>query len=134
MNKLTYRLGLFGGLTIGDNLPNYYKYRIGGVFSQNLGNFTPFQGYEFGQISSENLFIASNSFQYNVYKNYFLEGNVSFANFFNDLKVDDIFHVTAASAGVTAGYKSPFGQIKFNFSRSITLENNIFSVILGHSF
>lgn len=132
--KFTYRLGLFGGLTIGENLPNYYRYRIGGVFSQNLGNFAPFHGYEFGLISSENLFIASNTFQYNVYKNYFLEGSVSFANFFNDLKVDDIFHVTASSAGITAGYKSPFGQIKFNFSRSITLENNIFSVILGHSF
>lgn len=132
--KFTYRLGLFGGLTIGENLPNYYRYRIGGIFAQNLGNFTPFQGYEFGQISSDNLLTASNSIQYNVHNNYYLEATVSLANFFNDVKVDDIFHITAASAGVTAGYKSPFGQIKFNFSRSLTLENNIFSVILGHSF
>lgn len=133
-NRFTYRLGLFGGLTIGENLPSYYRYRIGGIFSQNLGNFTPFQGYEFGQIDAENLLVASNSVQYNVYSNYFLEANLSIANFFNDAKVDDLFHITASSAGLTAGYKSPFGQIKFNFSRSLSLENNIFSVILGHSF
>lgn len=133
-NWLTYRLGLFGGFTLGDTLPNYYRYRIGGIFSQNLGNFTSFQGYEFGQLSAENLLTASNHFQFNVYKNYFVEGSFNIANLFDDIKVDDIFHVSETSAGLTAGYKSPFGQIKFNYSRSFTQNNNIFSVILGHSF
>lgn len=135
INKwFTYRLGLFGGFIIGDNLPKYYRFRIGGIFSQNLGNFTSFQGYEFGQISSDNLITASNSFQFNIYNNYYLEANISLANYFNDLKVDNVLDITASSIGVTAGYKSPFGQIKFNIGRSLTLNNNIFSVILGHSF
>ena len=130
----TYRLGLFGGLTVGKRLPSYYEYRIGGIFAQNLGNFTPFQGYEFGELSAKNLLTNSNSFQFNVYKNYFIEANLSIANLFNDIKVDDIFHVNASSAGITLGYKSPLGQIKINYSRSLLFNNNIFSVVMGHYF
>ena len=134
LNKLTYRLGLAGGITIGDDLPHFYQYRIGGIFEQNLGNFTSFPGYEFGQLADENMLFASNTFQYNVYKNYFLDANVSLANLFNDVEVDKLFKISASSVGLTAGYKSPFGQIKFNYSRSLSVKNDIFSVILGHYF
>ena len=130
----TYRLGLFGGFTVGENLSPYYQYRIGGIFEQNLGNFAKFGGLEFGQLSAENLLTATNSVQFNVYKNYFLEGQLSFANLFNDIKVDDLFQVTNSSVGLTAGYKSPVGQIKINGSRSLDLKTNIYSVILGHWF
>ena len=130
----TYRLGMFGGFTIGEDLSPYYHYRIGGIFEQNLGNFVQFQGYEFGQLSSQNLLTASNTFQFNVYRNYFLDAHFSIANLFNDIKVDDIPHINESSAGLTAGYKSPFGQIKFNYSRSLTQKNNVVSVILGHWF
>ena len=133
-NWLTYRLGLVGGFTFGDTLSPYYHYRIGGIFEQNIGNFTRFQGYEFGSLSSKNLLVASNTFQFKVYKNYFAMANVSFANLFNDIKVDDIFHISESSAGVTAGYKSPFGQIKINYSHSLNQNNGVFSVILGHWF
>ena len=131
---LTYRLGIVGGFTFGDTLSPYYNYRIGGIFEQNIGNFTRFQGYEFGSLSSKNLLVASNTFQFKVYKNYFAMANVSFANLFNDIKVDDIFHISESSAGVTAGYKSPFGQIKINYSHSLNQNNGVFSVILGHWF
>ncbi|MCQ4035828.1 patatin-like phospholipase family protein [Kaistella montana] len=131
---LTYRLGLFGGITLGDHLSPYYHYRVGGIFEQNLGNFVRLQGYEFGQMDSQNMFVASNSLQFNVYKNYYLTANFSMANLFNDIKVDDIVHISESSAGLTAGYKSPFGQIKFNYSHSFTNKNNVFSVILGHWF
>ncbi|MGZ5193079.1 MAG: patatin-like phospholipase family protein, partial [Kaistella sp.] len=75
-----------------------------------------------------------NTFQFNPYKNYFVDANFSIANLFNDIKVDDILHISESSAGISAGYKSPFGQIKFNFSRSLSRNNNILSVILGHWF
>lgn len=133
-SRLTYRLGLFGGFTLGDDLPKYYQYGIGGLFEQNLGNFTSLSGYEFGQAFSKNLLSASNTLQYNVFKNYYLDANFNFANLFNDIKVDDIVHISDSSVGLTAGYKSPFGQIKVNVSRSLTLKNNILSVILGHWF
>ena len=95
---------------------------------------TPWFTYEFGELSAKNLLTNSNSFQFNVYKNYFIEANLSIANLFNDIKVDDIFHVNASSAGLTLGYKSPLGQIKINYSRSLLFNNNIFSVVMGHYF
>lgn len=131
---LTYRLGLFGGVTVGDEISSFYQYRIGGLFEQNVGNFVKFQGYEFGQLHSKNLLTASNTFQFNFSKNYYVDAHLSIGNLFNDIKVDDILHISESSAGITAGYKSPFGQIKLNYSRSLNRNNNILSVILGHWF
>ena len=131
---LTYRLGLFGGVTVGDEISSFYQYRIGGLFEQNVGNFVKFQGYEFGQLHSKNLLTASSTFQFNFSKNYYVDAHLSLGNLFNDIKVDDILHISESSAGITAGYKSPFGQIKLNYSRSLNRNNNILSVILGHWF
>ncbi len=133
-HSFTYRLNLFGGITLGNNVHTLYKYRIGGLFEQNLGNFASFGGYEFGALSANNMFIASNDFQIKVYKNYFLIPNISIANLFADIKINKFFHINESSAGLTAGYKSPFGQIKINFSRSIKRNSGVFSVILGHWF
>ncbi|MBW8362529.1 MAG: patatin-like phospholipase family protein [Kaistella sp.] len=131
---LSYRVGVFAGLTIGNDINKFYQYRIGGIFEQILGNFTAFQGYEFGQMSSTNLLTASNTLQFKVYKNYYAEATVSAANLFNNIQVDDLFHISESSAGLTAGYKSPFGQIKLNYSHSLNRNNGVFSVILGHWF
>lgn len=131
---LTYRVGLFGGVTVGDEISSFYQYRIGGLFEQNVGNFVKFQGYEFGQLHSKNLLTASSTFQFNFSKNYYADAHLSLGNLFNDIKVDDILHISESSAGITAGYKSPFGQIKLNYSRSLNRNNNILSVILGHWF
>ena len=131
---LTYRVGLFGGVTVGDEISSFYQYRIGGLFEQNVGNFVKFQGYEFGQLHSKNLLTASNTFQFNFSKNYYVDAHLSIGNLFNDIKVDDILHISESSTGITAGYKSPFGQIKLNYSRSLNRNNNILSVILGHWF
>lgn len=131
---LTYRLGMAAGFTLGDELSRYNEYKIGGIFEQNLGNFNQFQGYEFGQLSSRNLLTMANTLQFNVYKNYFIDASFHVANLFADAEVDDIFHITESSAGLTAGYKSPLGQVKLNYSHSINRNNGTFSVILGHWF
>ena len=130
----TYTVDIFGGFTIGKTLNNYYKYGFGGVFEQNLGNFSKFYGYEFGEIFSENILTASNRFQFKVSKNLFLIGSLNFANHFEDINVENTFKINESSAGITAGYKSPFGQIKLNYSTPLRTEKGIFSVILGHWF
>lgn len=131
---LTYRLSTFGGFTLGDDLPTYYRYRIGGIFEQKLGNFAAFPGFQFGERDSSNLLLLSNAFQFNPYGNYFIEGNVNIANLMDDIKVDKIFKISASSVGLTAGYKSPIGQVKLNYSRQLSGNKGIFSVILGHYF
>ncbi|MDH6251615.1 NTE family protein [Chryseobacterium sp. H1D6B] len=133
--QFTYRLNLYGGITLGDNLPNFYQYRLGGIFDQNVVNFKSFGGFYFAQLSADNLILISNDLQFKFNKNYFITGNLSFANLSNDISFEDAAKVNYSSLGITAGYKSPFGQIKINFSHS--LKNNqkgIFSVILGHWF
>ncbi len=131
---LTYRLGMFGGITLGDDLPLYYAYRLGGIFEQNLGNFVKFPGYEFGESSAANLLVTSSTAQFNVYKNYFADAGVHIANLFDDIKVDNVLHISHSSVSAGAGYKSPFGQIKLNYSHSLRHHKGIFSVVMGHWF
>lgn len=133
--QFAYRLNLYGGITIGENLPNFYQYRLGGIFEQNIVNFRSFPGFYFGQLNSNNVVLICNDLQFKFNKNYFISGNFSFANLSDDISFEDAVKLNYSSVGVTAGYKSPFGQIKINFSHS--LKNNqkgIFSVILGHWF
>ncbi|EKB59424.1 patatin-like phospholipase family protein [Bergeyella zoohelcum] len=130
----TYRLNLYGGISIGDYIPYYYQFRPGGIFEQPLGNFIKFKGYHFGDLSANNILIASNDLQLNFKKNYYLVGHLNFANLFNDTQTDDILKISNSSAGITAGYKSPFGQIKVNYSKALEGRKGIFSVILGHWF
>lgn len=133
--QFSYHLNLYGGITIGDNLPQFYQYRLGGIFEQNIVNFKTFNGFYFAQLNSNNVALISNDIQFKFYKNFFLSGNFSFANLSDDITFEDAAKVNYSSLGIMAGYKSPFGQIKFNFSHS--LKNNqkgIFSVILGHWF
>lgn len=133
--QLSYHLNLYGGITIGENLPEFYQYRLGGIFEQNIVNFKNFSGFYFAQLYSNNVVLVSNDLQFKFYKNLFLSGNFSFANLSDDISFEDAVKVNYSSLGATLGYKSPFGQIKLNFSHS--LKNNqkgIFSVILGHWF
>jgi len=133
--QLSYHLNLYGGITIGENLPEFYQYRLGGIFEQNIVNFKNFSGFYFAQLNSNNVVLVSNDLQFKFYKNLFLSGNFSFANLSDDISFEDAVKVNYSSLGATFGYKSPFGQIKLNFSHS--LKNNqkgIFSVILGHWF
>ncbi|EJL75148.1 patatin-like phospholipase family protein [Chryseobacterium populi] len=133
--QFSYRLNLYGGVTIGEKLPQFYQYRLGGIFEQNIVNFKNFAGFYFAQLNTNNVVLVSNDLQFKFNKNYFVSGNFSFANLSDDVTFEDAVKLNYSSLGITAGYKSPFGQIRFNFSHS--LKNNqkgIFSVILGHWF
>lgn len=133
--QFAYRLNLYGGITLGENLPKFYQYRLGGIFEQNIVNFKSFSGFYFGQLKTNNVILISNDLQFKLNKNYFLSGNFSFANLSDDITFEDAVKLNYSSVGLTAGYKSPFGQIKINFSHSLKNDQKgIFSVILGHWF
>lgn len=131
---VAYQLKLYGGFTIGNNLSPYYLYRLGGIFGQNLSNSAVFPGYYLGQESAQNMLVASNALQVKVYKNFYATGQVNIANLFNEIEVADIFHISDSSAGITAGYRSPFGQIKLNYTHALNRKIGSFNVILGHWF
>lgn len=137
INKnFTYRLGTYGGITLSE-APDAYNFYLGEIFEQNLVNFVPFSGYYFGQVKSQNIFSISNTIQYKFFKNYYLMGTLNSANLFNDVNTigKEILKFNHISFGITAGYTSPFGQIKFNIGKQFTNNNQIItSVILGHWF
>ncbi len=130
----SYSLNLFGGFTIGDEISKYYMYRPGGIFEQNVNNFVKLPGYEFGEITSNNLLIANNSFQFKVKKNIYVIGDFSMANLFKEINSEDFAKITHYTAGITIGYKSPFGSIKLNYSKNFQNHNGILSATLGHWF
>lgn len=130
---LTYRLNTFYGITI-NSVDNFYLYRLGGIFEQDLGNFVKFNGYELGQEVNNNVIQLSNSLQFNPYKNYYISANFNVANLFDDFKEANFLKIKYSSIGLTAGYDSPFGQIKLNYSHALNNNPGIFSIILGHWF
>lgn len=132
--KLTYSLKVFTGFTFGEQLYGNYDFGIGGMFEQNLVNNVAFQGYQLGQIRNNNILLASNNLQYSISKNFFLIGNVSISNLFDEVQLDEILNIRYKSAGLTLGYKSPIGQIKVNYSHPLNNDGGIFNVILGHWF
>lgn len=130
----TYRMNLFGGITLGEHMPYYYEYRLGGIFEQRLGNFIKMKGYQFGELSSPNAIIFSNDFQFGMKRTYYVIGHFSLSNLFSDAKTERIFRFNHNSIGISVGYRSPFGQIKFNYSHALNRKRGTFNVILGHWF
>jgi NTE family protein len=132
--RLTYSVRLFTGFTVGRGDYDDYKYNLGGIFGQNLGNFVSFEGYQLGQVKNSNLLLASNNLQLSVSKNFFLIGSFSIANLFNQIQIKEFLNVRYQSAGFTVGYRSPFGQVKANYSHPLNNSHGNFNVILGHWF
>ena len=133
-NRLTYSVRLITGFTVGTADYENYKYSIGGIFDQNLGNYISFEGFQLGQIKNNNILLASNSLQMNVSKNFFLIGTFSIANLFDEIQIKEFLNIRYKSAGITVGYKSPFGQIKANYSHPLNNSHGNFNVVLGHWF
>lgn len=131
---LTFRLNMFGGFTIGENLSQYYKFRPGGIFKQQLNNFTSFGGLQFGDYSSDQLLTTTADFQFKVLKNIYLIASAGILNQFDEIQLEQILRVTDSALGITAGYKSPVGQIKINYSHPLNKDKGIYSIILGHWF
>lgn len=131
----TNRVNLFTGITLGEDLPTLYEFIMGGIFDQNLGNAVSFMGYNFGQHNGKNIVSFSNDFQFHVEKNFFVTPSLSLATIFEKLDGKEMLRFNYSSVGLTLGYKSPFGQIKVNYSKAFNTGNNgLFSVILGQWF
>lgn len=133
-NFLTIRLKCFGGFSIGDYKPYFYQYRFGGLFEQNLGNFTSFSGNYFGEEQTNNFLSTSFIMQGNWNKKFFVTTNYEIGNSFDIIGWNEVFKITQQAIGIGLGYKSPFGQIKLNYSTDINFNKKIFNVILGHWF
>ncbi len=133
-NIFTFRVNMFGGFTLGTNVDEYYKYRLGGIFKQNLNIFTSFGGFQFGELSSNQLLSSSTDFQFKIAKNLYSTATIGIYNEFDDIQFEKVLKINAYTTCITLGYKSPLGQIKANFTQQINNNKGIFSLILGQWF
>ncbi|MDO4762970.1 MAG: patatin-like phospholipase family protein [Flavobacteriaceae bacterium] len=128
------RLEIFGGIST-EAPPLFYQYHLGGIFGQNLGNFFNFQGYLLGEHKSNDVIGLSNSISIKLNKHYYIIPNFSIANAFNSFENLNLMKNLHSNVGLTLGYKSPFGQLKVNYSTSLKRNSRgIFNIILGHWF
>jgi len=132
-NRFTYQMSNFLGVSFG-KIPEFYKYRIGGIFEQDLDNIISFSGYRIGERVNYNVGRISNNFQYRIMKNYYISANYNFANLFFDAKTIQLLEFDDSSMGLSVGYRSPFGQIKISYNKAHSNQNGIFNVIFGQWF
>lgn len=131
---ITYRLESFAGIST-QSASQFYQYHLGGIFEQNLGNFYHFYGLLLGEKRSNNIIGTNNSLMLNFKKNYFVIPIFGIAETFDSFKEFSGFRKAHTSVGLTLGYKSPFGQIKLNYSTALIKNTKgVFNVILGHWF
>lgn len=131
---VTYRLESFTGIS-SQSSSRFYQYHLGGIFEQNLGNFYHFYGLLLGQKKSNNIIGIHNNLMFNFRKNYFVIPIFGIAEPFDSFNEFHTLKKIYTSVGLTLGYKSPFGQIKFNYSTALMRNiRGIFNVILGHWF
>jgi len=132
-NRFTYQMSNFLGVSFG-KIPEFYKYRIGGIFEQDLDNIISFYGYRIGERVNYNVGKISNNFQYRIMKNYYISANYSFANLFFDARTIQLLEFDDSSIGLSVGYRSPFGQIRISYNKAHSNQNGIFNVIFGQWF
>lgn len=131
----TYSLDTFAGISLGKEAPHFYLFRPGAVIGQPLGTFTSFTGYRFGDLATDNLFSFKNSLQVEFARNFFATGHYSLANLFAGSDMKKVLRISHHSVGISGGYRSPFGQIRVDFSQPLNSGyNGVFSVIMGHWF
>lgn len=129
----TNRIALFGGFSTREYVPDFYQFRLGGIFEQSLNNFIRFEGHGLGQETNKNVLVLKNYFQFRLNKNIFIIPHAGLATMFENFSDKDFFKFKHNTFGITAGYKSPFGQIKIDYSNAINRKGT-FSVVLGHWF
>lgn len=93
-----------------------------------------FYGYHFGSITGNNIMTLGNDFQFKIKKNYFINAHVNMINTFSEINFKDAIKIEDISGGITLGFRSPFGQIKVDYSKVMDKNKGILTVILGHWF
>lgn len=131
--SLTFRINTFGGLAFNE-VPKDLKYHIGGYFRQNLMQYQPFNGFYFGQETTNNVVLFSSALQYNFYDKLFATPSFAMGSLFNEIQGFNAFHFKNYTVGLVLGYSSVVGQLKLSYNYNLDLNKGIFNVILGHWF
>lgn len=79
-NKISFKLQSEAGISIGEGLNHVFDYVLGGYGFHKFGNFKPFFGYDFLELSEDSYIKGSSTIDYEFIKKYHLNATANFAN------------------------------------------------------
>lgn len=133
MFPLVFNTNAFVGLSFGDNLPNEYRYYVGG--SENMFtsmNIVNYPGLNLMRRSADNTFILTESLQYNFLRFNYLSLSAGLAAFDVNFNKFDFKESFDAFVGLSYGIRlNPF-PVKISLSKSLVNDEYTFLFNVGY--
>jgi len=134
-DKFTLQLSTGGGVSIGADTRQPLNFFIGGYGENYLPQFTPFFGYEIGELSANSYLLSAAKIQVEIFKDNYVSFTKNIANIRHDLyKGHNVLKSTNDGYGIGYGVNSFLGPIEVHYSWSPDNNNKIFYINLGFWF
>lgn len=116
--KVSFSLGLDGGLTYGDQVPMAYKLYVGGMGGNYRNGLFSFPGLKFMQCIGQNAAIFNMGTQYEFLRNHFAKARVSYGTY-ND-NINDFIRLSKYifGFGFTYGFNTLVGPLEISLTES----------------
>jgi len=134
-DKFTLQLTTGGGVSIGADTRQSLNFFIGGYGENYLSQFTPFYGYEIGELSANSYLLSTAKIQVEIFKDNYISFVKNIANIRPDLyKGKDVLKSTNDGYALSYGLNSFLGPIEFHYSWSPDHNDTIYYINLGFWF
>ena len=134
-DKFTLQLSTGAGVSIGAGARQPLNFFIGGHGENYLSQFTPFYGYEIGELSANSYLLSTAKIQVEIFKDNYISFVKNIANVRHDLyKGKGVFKATNDGYGLSYGLNSFLGPIEFHYSWSPDHTGSIYYINLGFWF
>ncbi|WP_226294159.1 patatin-like phospholipase family protein [Aquimarina algicola] len=130
--ELVMNITLEAGTKIGNSSINSLDFLLGGFGARTINNFTPFYGYDFLGLSAPSFAKALVTFEYEIFKNNYLNASANYANIGNKLFSTGRWFEAPEYSGYALGYgldtfAGPI-QVKYSYSPELEESQWFFSV------
>ncbi|MBL4747159.1 MAG: patatin-like phospholipase family protein [Flavobacteriaceae bacterium] len=133
--KFTLQISTGGGVSLGADTRQPLNFFLGGYGDNYLSQFTPFYGYEIGELSANSYLVSTAKIQVEIFKDHYVSFAKNIANINHDLyKGTEVFKVTNDGYALGYGLNSFLGPIEFHYSWSPDHNDAIYYVNLGFWF
>lgn len=116
--RVSFSLGLDGGLTYGDEVPMAYKLYVGGMGGNYRNGMFTFPGLSFMQCIGQNAAILNVGTQYEFFRNHFAKLRVSYGTFNDDINEFLDLRKYVFGFGITYGFNSLVGPLEISLTES----------------
>jgi len=116
--KISFSVGVDGGLTYGDQVPMAYKLYVGGMGGNYRNGLFSFPGLKFMQCIGQNAAIFNTGAQYEFLRNQFAKIRLSYGSYNDDINDFIKLNKYIFGFGLTYGYNSLVGPLEISLTES----------------